>query len=50
VTVALSWLLVQDCGAHGSLDEARLMWNTDASLVPSKNENQTAATVQENRF
>lgn len=25
-------------------------WNTDASLAPSKNEKQTAVTVQENSF
>lgn len=36
------------CRARSSLNEGGLTWNTDASLAPSKNENQTAATTQEN--
>lgn len=35
---------------RGYLNEGRSTWNTDASLAPSKNENQTAATTQENSF
>lgn len=38
------------CRLHGSLSEGGLTWNTDASLAPPKNENQTAATMQGNSF